>query len=211
MSTKSQIQPNVEIGNLAPMALEEYFEMELVSETRHEYNGGYIQAMAYTSINHARILWNLNRELGNCLRGKACEGFGSDRMLFIPNCEGKARIFYPDMTIVCGEKELYQYKEKMVALLNPSVLIEVSSDTTMEDDFVNKWRCYKKLPSLKQYIIVDQDTKFVEVYERSEDGHWFSEIYSDDDDMVKIGDCQILLKDIYHKVELSEGESKSDN
>ena len=168
MSTKSQIQPNVEIGNLAPMTLEEYFEMELVSETRHEYNGGYIQAMAYTSINHARILWNLNGWLFNCLKNKSCEGFGSDRMLFIPNCEGKDRIFYPDMTIVCGEKELYQYKEKMVALLNPSVLIEVSSDTTMEDDFVNKWRCYKKLPSLKQYIIISQKEKYIIVLNRTE-------------------------------------------
>ena len=202
MSTKSQIQPNVEIGNLAPMALEEYFEMELVSETRHEYNGGYIQAMAYTSINHARILWNLNRELGNCLRGKACEGFGSDRMLFIPNCEGKARIFYPDMTIVCGEKELYQYKEKMVALLNPSVLIEVSSDTTMEDDFVNKWRCYKKLPSLKQYIIISQKEKYIIVLNRTENAEeWLHTTLDTDESTLKILDCEIKVKDIYENVE----------
>jgi Uma2 family endonuclease len=202
MSTKSQIQPDAEIGNLAPMTLEEYFEMELVSETRHEYNGGYIQAMAYTSINHARILWNLNRELGNCLRGKACEGFGSDRMLFIPNCEGKARIFYPDMTIVCGEKELYQYKEKMVALLNPSVLIEVSSDTTMEDDFVNKWRCYKKLPSLKQYIIISQREKYIIVFNRTDNAEeWLHTTLDADENTLKILDCEIKVKDIYENVE----------
>jgi Uma2 family endonuclease len=202
MSTKSQIQPDAEIANLAPMTLEEYFEMELVSETRHEYNSGYIQAMAYTSINHARILWNLNRELGNCLRGKACEGFGSDRMLFIPNCEGKARIFYPDMTIVCGEKELYQYKEKMVALLNPSVLIEVSSDTTMEDDFVNKWRCYKKLPSLKQYIIISQREKYIIVFNRTDNAEeWLHTTLDADENTLKILDCEIKVKDIYENVE----------
>lgn len=205
MSVEPQIIPEKEgqiQGNLAPMTLEEYFEMELVSDTRHEYNGGYVQAMAYTSINHARILWNLNGLLFNCLKNKTCEGFGSDRMLFIPNCEGKDRIFYPDMTIVCGEKELYQYKEKMVALLNPSVLIEVSSDTTMEDDFVNKWRCYKKLPSLKQYIIISQKEKYIIVLNRTENAEeWLHTTLDSEDSILKILDCELSLKDIYENVE----------
>jgi Uma2 family endonuclease len=137
-----------------------------------------------------------------------CLVIPNDRMVYIPACK---KVCYPDLVVVCGERAYHQYSKNMKATLNPSILIEVLSDSTKNHDKKGKRKCYRTIPSLNQYIIVDQDTKFVEVYERSDNGHWFSEIYFDDDDVVKIGDCQILLKDIYHKVELSEGESKSDN
>ena len=205
MALQSQDKPGneeISIGNSAPMTLEDYFEMELTSDVRHEYSGGYIQAMAYTSINHGRILWNLNGLLFSCLKGKDCEGFGSDRMLFVPKCEGKARIFYPDMMVVCGEKDMYQYKEKMVALLNPSVLIEVSSDTTMEDDFVTKWRCYKKIKSLKQYIIISQKEPYILIFNRTEkEDEWLHVSLDNEESVLKILDCEIKLQDIYENVE----------
>ena len=176
-------------------SLEEYFEFEYKAEGKHEFHNGLIVEMSYTSESHGVIVHNLDVELGICLKSRRdCLVIPNDRMVYIPDCK---KVCYPDLVVVCGERAYYQYSKNMKATLNPSILIEVLSDSTKNHDKKGKRKCYRTIPSLKQYIIVDQDTKFVEVYERSEDGHWFSEIYSDDDDMVKIGDCQILLKDIY--------------
>jgi Uma2 family endonuclease len=189
--------------------LEEYFEYEYKAEGKHEFHNGLIVEMSYTSESHGIIVHNLDVELGICLKSRRdCLVIPNDRMVYIPACK---KVCYPDLVVVCGERAYYQYSKNMKATLNPTILIEVLSDSTKNHDKKGKRKCYRTIPSLNQYIIVDQDTKFVEVYERSDNGHWYSEIYFDDDDVVKIGDCQILLKDIYHKVELAEGESKSDN
>ena len=206
---KKNMTYSLDINNREPeirrYTLEEYFEFEYATEGKHEFYDGEIVDVSYTSENHGIINSNLIYVFNQHYRKLDYSVFGRNRMVYVPSYNN---IIYPDLCVI-GKHEFYEYK-KIHATLNPIIVVNVSVSTR------NHYRkrivkCCRTIPSLKQYIIVDQDTKFVEVYERSEDGHWFSEIYSDDDDMVKIGDCQILLKDIYHKVELSEGESKSDN
>jgi Uma2 family endonuclease len=180
------------------ISLEQYFEMEMTAETRHEFWNGEIRAMAYTSPEHGLILTNLIRFLANCLAEKDCTVFASDRMLFVPSCN---KIYYPDSMIICGKPEYYPYKGKMVATLNPKVIIEVLSDTTKDDDKVGKWDCYKRISTLEQYILVYQDRKRVELFQRTEDDKkWLQQIFSETEDVVTIGECTLSLKDIYHKV-----------
>lgn len=189
-------------------SIEEYFELEANSETRHEYYDGLIIECAYTSENHGRIVSNFNRLLGNCLEHTDCDVFTSDRMVYAALCN---KFFYPDLTIVCDERQYYQYSKNMKATTNPSILIEVLSFSTENKDKGEKLRCYRKIKSLKQYVIADQDFKNIEIYERDEKGRWFSKIYEEDDDVIKIGDCKIPLNDIYLKVDLIEPNAASDS
>ncbi len=180
------------------ISLEEYFEMEMTAETRHEFWNGEIRAMAYTSPEHGLIVTNLVRLLSNCLLESNCDVYGSDRMLFVPSCN---RIFYPDLMLVCGKSQYHPYKGKMVATLNPKVIIEVLSDSTKEDDKVGKWDCYKRIPSLEQYVLVAQDRKRIEIFQRTEDEKkWLQQIFDNSEENIIIGECEVLLQAIYHKV-----------
>ena len=188
-------------------SLEEYFELEFNSDIRHEFHNGVIVECAYTSENHGRVVSNLARLLGNCLENSDCDVFASDRMVYTAKCN---RTFYPDLTLVCGEREYYQYSKNMKATTNPSILIEVVSNSTANIDRGDKLRCYRSLESLKQYILVEQDFKNIEIYERDEKGRWVAKIYEEDDDVLKMGDCEIAINDIYLKVDLIEPNAVSD-
>jgi Uma2 family endonuclease len=189
-------------------SIEEYFEFEYSSERRHEYYNGLIIECAYTSENHGRIVSNFTRLLGNCLQHTDCDVFASDRMIYAASCNN---FFYPDLTVVCGERQYYQYSKNMKATTNPSVLVEVLSFSTESKDKGDKLRCYRKIKSLKQYVIVEQDFKSIEIYERDEKGRWASKLYEEEDDVLKIGDCEIAINDIYLKVDLIEPNAASDS
>jgi Uma2 family endonuclease len=190
-------------------SIAEYFDLEMKSEKRHEYYDGKIVECAYTSLNHARIVHNLDYLLGGCLRRTNCEVFTESRMVFVKRCN---KFYYPDLVIVCGEIELFQYTKNQEATLNPSVLIEVLSDSTENVDKKDKRKCYHKIPSLKQYVLVEQDSKSIEVHEYDTiKKQWISTWYDENSDTVIIGDCEIPIDEIYYKVDLIEGDSKSDN
>ena len=206
MSLKRYEQPE----ELEPRkySLEEYFEFEYKSEFKHEFHDGKIIRCAYTSEEHGIIVHNLDVLLGNCLRRTDCQVFTGDRLLYSEYCKNT---FYPDLLIVCGEREYYQYSKNMVATTNPSVLIEIASRSTYDVDRITKMRSYRKMQSLKQYILVEQDFKMVEIYERSEDDQWIHKICEEDDEKVKIGDCEIPLHEIYYKINFPTPERASDH
>jgi Uma2 family endonuclease len=187
--------------------LQEYFDFEYSSEFKHEYHDGTIVKMAYTSESHGIIVHNLNFLLGSCLRDKDCNVFSSDRMLYVKQCN---KVYYPDVLVVCGETEYYKYSKNMQATLNPSILIEVLSDSTEDEDRRNKMRCYRHIQSLKQYILVAQDEKFIEVIQKTENEKWTTDIFDTNDDVLKIGDYDIPLSEIYWKVEFPTPERASE-
>jgi Uma2 family endonuclease len=179
-------------------SLEEYFDREYKVEGKHEFHNGEIRAMAYTSISHGDIFSNIFKQLANCIENANCKLYGSDRMVYIPFCN---KVFYPDLVIVCGEHETKLHKKSMQATLNPKILIEVTSPSTEAEDRIDKWACYKTIPSLKQYLIVSHRKKAVEVYNRTqEENKWLNTEVTDEEDYVEIGDCKVKLKDIYNKV-----------
>jgi Uma2 family endonuclease len=188
----------------APAAtLEEYFAFEIKAEGRHEFVDGKIVAMAYTSEAHGKIASNLNRLLGNCLLEKACDVYSGDRMLYIKACN---QVFYPDLLVVCGEHSFYQAGPKMKATLNPSVVIEILSDSTEQHDKTNKTRCYKKIPGLQQIVFLSQKEQHVRILE-NEAGKWIDTEFYEPDDVPSINGCDIPLHEIYRRVvfEVSEG------
>jgi Uma2 family endonuclease len=201
MSLQRQDKPKISKSKKQDWTLEQYFDKEYKVEGRHEFHNGEIRAMAYTSDVHGKILSRLIFHLFACMEAKNCEVYGSDRMLFISECN---KIYYPDLMIVCGEEEFKLHKRSMKATLNPSVLIEISSPSTEAEDRIDKWACYKTIKSLKQYIIVSHKKKSVETFNRlkDDDSKWINSEATNDDDIIEIGDCKISLKDIYNKVML---------
>ena len=199
MSLQRQDKPKNSKSKKQDWALEQYFDREYRAGGKHEFLNGEIRAMAYTSITHGDLLTNLFKALLRCKEFDNCKLYGSDRMIYVPNCNN---IYYPDLVIVCGEHEFKIHKRTMKATLNPSVLIEITSPSTESEDRIDKWACFKTIPSLKQYIIVSHRKKAVEIYNRMEEdmNKWINSEVKEEEEYVEIEDCKILLKDIYNKV-----------
>jgi Uma2 family endonuclease len=192
------------------ISLEEYWEREFISEGRYEYHDGVLVEMTYTSEPHGQICSNLNRLIGNCILDKDCSVYAENRMVYIPECN---KNFYPDIVLVCGKHDLRQVSKNMKATMNPSVVIEVLSDSTAEFDKTTKTRCYKKVKSIQQIIFVNQTDKYVRTLKKTNDERIWLEIDAyDDDDIVEVGECKLSIKEIYHRVDIDiEPENMSDS
>ncbi|MDQ3031909.1 MAG: Uma2 family endonuclease [Myxococcota bacterium] len=150
---------------LARLTYSEYLALERASTVKHEYVDGAAIAMAGGSIEHGRLATRLAWLVQRGLEGRPCDTFGSDVRVRTPN--GSA--YYPDLTIVCGHLE--RDAEDAETITNPAVIVEVLSDSTESRDRTTKFRQYRRLPSLREYVLVSQDDPFVEVWRR-ESGRW---------------------------------------
>ena len=181
------------------VSVEEYFEMLLKSDVKLEYHGGEIVAMAGAQPSHNLICSNLNMEIGLCLKKNNCLILTSDQLLKLEVCE---KFVYPDLVIVCEKPIFEKHTNGLDALQNPTIIIEVLSDSTELYDRTEKWECYKTLESLKEYVLVASKKKKVEVFRRFEGDDWLQHTYFEKDGKVKIGDCELLFEDIYNKFEM---------
>lgn len=152
------------------MTVEEYLEMERSSPVKHEYEAGYLHAMSGASNAHNVISGNLYMALRQHLRGTPCRTYIADVKARI---EAADRFYYPDVMVSCeGQGDRY-FREA------PSLIVEVLSESTMNRDKGEKWRNYQTLPSLKEYVLVSQDSMDVRVFRRDETGEWRQSIYTD--------------------------------
>jgi Uma2 family endonuclease len=191
------------------ISLEEYWEREFISEGRYEYHDGVLIDKNYASVQHGQILSNIVGLIGNYILDKDFKIYSNSRMVYIPECN---KNFYPDIVLVCGKHDLRQVFKNMKATMNPSVVIEVLSDSTAEFDKTTKTRCYKKVKSIQQIIFVNQTDKYVRTLKKTDDERIWLEIDAyDDDDIVEVGECKLSIKEIYHRVAIDfESENLSD-
>lgn len=147
------------------ISIEDYLAGELLSDIKHEYIDGQVYAMSGASRNHDRIALNIGSELRTHLRGKPCEPFTSDVKVRV----GK-HFFYPDSMVVCDEIEPHQYYSETQVLI-----VEVLSKSTRRIDETLKRRLYQTIPTLQEYVLIEQDIVDVEVCRRSEG--WVSNHY----------------------------------
>ena len=145
----------------------EYLAIDAGSELRHEYVAGIIVAMAGGTIEHVRIIGQLQFLLRLALTGKPCAVLASDARVRVRTAD---RAAYPDSLVVCGEME--KDAEDSHAIVNPTVLIEVLSDSTAAVDREEKNHDYRRLPSLREYVLVSQRERSIEVYRRSGPRRW---------------------------------------
>jgi len=145
----------------------EYLERERTSETKHELVNGEILAMAGGTLEHGRLAVNVATELRAQVRGRPCVVFSSDVRVRVL-ATGLAT--YPDVSVACTRVE--RDPEDTNTLINPILLVEVLSDSSEAYDRGAKFAHYRRIPSLKEYVLVSQREPRIEVFRRNEDGSW---------------------------------------
>jgi len=181
---------------------EEYLEFERASPEKHEYFNGEIFDMAGASLQHVRITSNINISLGGQLKKRHCQSYQSDLRVHIPTT---GLYTYPDVIVVCGKPRLLE-DSYLDTLLNPDVIVEVLSPSTAEYDMNVKFDHYRKIESLKEYILVWQDKKRVARHTKRDDGSWILSDFIGDDALVDLSsiECSLSMDDIYDKVDFGE-------
>ena len=172
------------------ITVEEYLQGELISEIKHEYIDGYVYAMAGTSINHNRIANNLARDFGQHLKNMPCDVLTADFKVNINH----RKFFYPDVVVICNHDDSHQYFTE-----NPILIVEVLSDSTQRKDRTLKRLAYQALPSLQEYVLIEQDFVDIEVSRR--EANWDSHHYFLGDEIYfKSLDFTVSVAEIYHRV-----------
>jgi Uma2 family endonuclease len=176
--------------NTELVSVEAYLKWELNSPIKHELIDGVIYAMAGASANHERLSGNLYSEFRSHLKGSPCEPFGSDMKLKINN-----NFFYPDVMVDCHFDNSEPYFTE-----TPIIIVEVLSKSTRKTDETLKLMSYINIPSLKEYVIVEQDIVDVQVLRRSEG--WISRHYFLGDDVTFESIALTLsVEEIYYRVQ----------
>jgi Uma2 family endonuclease len=147
----------------------EYISLERASNVRHEFLNGVIYAMAGGSREHAAIAANVITALSLALRGRTCSVHSSDLRIRVVETGLET---YPDVTVVCGHAEIDPEDRHVVT--NPVLVVEVTSPSTEEYDRGEKLAHYKRIPSLREIVLVGHREKVVEVIRREDDGSWTS-------------------------------------
>ena len=177
---------------------EEYLALEEASETRYEYWDGEVFAMAGTTKRHNRMVLNLSRLLYPFTQKKGCEVFAES---IKQQLRERSRYVYPDIIYSCDPEDVEADDGQWVK--NPSLLIEVLSDSTEGVDREKKRDAYFLLPSLQVYIILAQDRYSARVYQRAGD-FWRYELLTNSEDEIRLPALGIMLKlaDVYEGVRL---------
>jgi len=153
--------------NKRKYTIEEYLEMENAATEKHEYYQGEIFAMSGAKVPHNAITTNLLASLWNKLKGQACKPSGSDQRIHI---EKNSLFTYPDISVVCGP--IITLNDDQYNVLNPTVIIEVLSPSTKTYDRGDKFKLYRDIPTLKEYILVDSESYSIEDFYVNEQGNW---------------------------------------
>ena len=180
------------------LSLAEYNQLEEETNTRYEYHDGEVFAMAGGEPKHGSIAGNALTLLNNALFSKACNVFNSDVKIHISSIK---KSYYPDVSIVCGPVE--RSKKDVRAIINPVLLVEVLSKSNAAFDRGAKFEDYSRLASLREYVLIEQDTQVVQVYYRdSPDALWQMQWFRDTANVVlRSIDITLKLADLYHKTE----------
>lgn len=168
---------------------QEYLQGEMIAEFRHEFIDGQVFAMAGTSRNHSLLVSNCVQMLANHLQTSPCLTFSSEIKVKTESC-----FFYPDVMVVCEDDQGHEYYTE-----KPSIIIEVLSKTTRRLDKTVKLAAYKTLPSLQEYVLIEQDHVEVEVFRRSQ--NWFAEhFFLGDSIHFESINFSVNVVDLYHRV-----------
>ena len=171
----------------------EYLDGEHISDIKHEYIDGEVYAMSGASANHNRIAGNLYRKLGNHLDNQPCQPYTSDMKVKIGS-----KFFYPDVLVDCSNLSGSSYFTE-----SPTLLVEVLSKSTRQIDEKLKRQLYTQIPTLQEYVLIEQDFVDVEIIRRRTG--WQSEHYFLGEDVtLDAVDLTVSVEDIYYRVDNSD-------
>jgi Uma2 family endonuclease len=185
------------------MSYAEYVAAEVTSPVKHEWLRGEVFAMAGGTLEHARLSAGIIGELQASLRGRPCGVFSSDLRIKV---QETGLSTYPDVSIVCGKPEALS--DDPHAIVNPIVLVEVLSDSTEGYDRGEKclrgrsrpsnFAHYRRIPSLREYVLVSQREHRIEVHRLNESGRWelYEAVAGESITLTSLG-CQLSVDEVY--------------
>jgi Uma2 family endonuclease len=184
---------------------EEYLARERAAENKSEYYDGEIFAMAGAREPHNLVSGNIFAKLHTQLEHRPCRAYTNDMRLKV---SPSGLYTYPDVMVVCGEAQFDD--EEFDTLLNPTLIVEVLSQSTEGRDRGAKFEHYSKLSSLQEYLLVAQDRLRLELFTKESKGRWILAVFENPEDVVKLAsiDCVLALKDIYTKVDLDAAAAR---
>jgi len=177
------------------ISAEDYLAGELVSDIKLEYIDGVVYAMAGASTKHNTICMNSSNSLYNKLKNNnsSCQVFSSDMKVKIDAL--MTSFFYPDVMVVCDVNNEDDYFQK-----SPVIIVEVLSKSTRKNDKSTKKLAYFNIPTLQEYVIIEQDYCEVEVFRKNK--HWNPTSYFLGDDITfESIDATIPVEDIYYHID----------
>lgn len=183
-----------------PATVEEYWQLVETPQLRLDYfNHQIVAAMSYGSLKHETIVSNVHgsffmRFVENF------RVFPSNRPVYAAVCDD---IFNPDVHLVTGTLQEHSYKRSKTATLNPSIIVEVMSDSTKDYDKNMKLPCYQQIDSVQHIVYIEQDRCSVLVYSRKKRSNdWIIEQYDAFEDEFTLLDKPFSVKDIYKNVDV---------
>ena len=181
-------------------SVEEYLALDCEADYKSEYVAGEIFAMGSASPKHVLITVNIASEFGNRLRDTNCQVYSADLRI---QAEKMDSYHYPDVAVVCGKPEYMEGRKDTVT--NPLIIVEVLSPATRSYDRGDKFASYRRIATLREYILIAQEACHVEHFVRTEGGWEFTEIEDCQGNLIipTLG-IAIPLTEIYAKVELLE-------
>lgn len=172
------------------LSLTEFLAWEAEQEGRNEFHCGEVFAMVGGRRGHARVIANLVRHLGNHLDGSPCQVFSEGMKVQI----GDDTVVYPDVFVTCARS--FRFDEQVIT--EAALVIEVLSPTTQGYDRSAKFAFYRRMQSLQEYVLIDPETRRVEVFRRGSDGHWTLYDMSDGVDLeLRSVDARIALVGVF--------------
>lgn len=179
------------------MTVEEYLAFERRQELKHEYLAGEVRAMSGASAAHNIIVGNTFARLYNHVLERDCTVFPSDMRLGLIDQD---MYLYPDIMVVCGELQFRDTEQD--TLLNPILIIEVLSPSTEQYDRGKKSQYYRSIPSLQEYLLIAQDTPYIEHFVRYGEHQWLLTEITDAQGSIQLASLKYTLRvaDLYAKV-----------
>jgi len=176
------------------LTYDDYCRIEAESTVKHEYWDGQAWAMAGGSREHAAICANILGLLSAQLRGSASQAHTSDLRIRV---QATGLATYPDVSVICGHAELDPEDRRGHAVTNPTLLVEVLSPSTEEYDRGEKLAQYKQIASVREVVLVTQETHFVEVWRRGDDDTWTRTEHRDGNIVLTSIGCELPTSDVY--------------
>jgi Uma2 family endonuclease len=178
------------------ISVEEYLDGEKAAETRHEFVGGHVYAMACASEEHNIIVGNIFASLHAHLRGKACRAFMTDMRVRLA-VSATDIFYYPDLMVACDARDTDRYFKRF-----PKVLVEVLSPDTERTDRREKFLSYTQIETLEEYILVAQETMEVTIFRRT--NRWQPDVAVKPDQSLRLSSIEfaVLLSAVYEGVKV---------
>lgn len=195
------------IANAQPQGFTpaEYLDWEAEQPIKHEYINGEVYAMTGGTLPHNDIALNLYSQLRPHLRERSCRGNVADAKVRVSEA---GPYFYPDLVVSCDERD----RRATDAIYYPKLIIEVLSPSTAGFDRGDKFKFYRRIPTLQEYVLIDAEKVGVDCYRKTSAGKWELTAYPDDAadvenpilELVSL-DFQCPLALVYEEVELPLG------